>query len=75
MLDLSLPHDLLADLVLAERPSVTHALKALTARGLLHRRPDGLWALDGSAPTDTQDLVDLQAAAGEAVLALAVGEI
>jgi CRP-like cAMP-binding protein len=47
---LPLPHQRLADLVGAHRPSVTAAMGALTRADLISRRDDGAWILHGSPP-------------------------
>jgi hypothetical protein len=47
-----LPHRMLAQLVGARRPSVTTALAALRAEGLLTERDDGSWLLPGEMPVD-----------------------
>ncbi len=47
-----LPHRMLAQLVGAQRPSVTTALSALRAEGSLVERDDGSWLLVGEAPED-----------------------
>lgn len=56
VLEVPLPHKLLADLVHAARPSVTKRLKLLRERGLLSRRPDGLWVLHGHPPVELEHL-------------------
>lgn len=50
VLPVHLTHDLLASLVSAQRPTVTRALGALSERGDLTRREDGLLVLHGSPP-------------------------
>jgi len=47
---LPLPHQRLADLVGAQRPSVTTALGDLVRAGALSRSDDGAWVLHGSPP-------------------------
>jgi CRP/FNR family transcriptional regulator, cyclic AMP receptor protein len=47
---LPLPHQRLADLVGAHRPSVTTAMGELVRAGRLSRREDGVWLLHGSPP-------------------------
>jgi CRP/FNR family transcriptional regulator, cyclic AMP receptor protein len=47
---LPLPHQRLADLVGAHRPSVTAAMGGLTRAELISRRDDGAWILHGSPP-------------------------
>lgn len=56
VLTVPLPHGLLADLVRAERESVTRRLRVLRERGLVERRPDGLWVLHGGPPTALEHL-------------------
>jgi CRP/FNR family transcriptional regulator, cyclic AMP receptor protein len=50
VIPLSLPHQRLADLVGAHRPSVTTAMGELTRAGALSRREDGTWLLHGRPP-------------------------
>lgn len=50
VLPLRLSHALIAELVFAQRPSVTRSLHALVGRGLLRRRPAGGWLLLGEPP-------------------------
>ena len=45
-----LTHRALGQLVGAQRPSVTSGLGALEEGGLLHRREDGTWVLEGEPP-------------------------
>lgn len=52
VLPLRLSHDLLAELVFAQRPSVTRSLHGLADRALLRRRENDGWLLLGSPPTD-----------------------
>jgi len=52
-------HDVLAQLVGAQRPTVTGALQALTRRGLVRRRPDRTWLL---TPGSLEDLLERPAA-------------
>ena len=47
-----LPHQRLADLVGAHRPSVTTATGSLTKAGRLRRREDGSWVLLGPPPNE-----------------------
>jgi CRP/FNR family transcriptional regulator, cyclic AMP receptor protein len=47
---LKLSHRALGHLVGAQRPSVTTALRQLTAEGLVSRAPDGTWMLHGDPP-------------------------
>ena len=51
VLPLRLHHELLGHLIGAKRPTVTLALRRLTERELVQRRPDGTWVLP-SAPPD-----------------------
>jgi CRP/FNR family cyclic AMP-dependent transcriptional regulator len=55
VLPLRLTHSLLADLVAAQRPTVTSALAALGRRGLVRPVNDG-WLLAGKAPQRAQSL-------------------
>jgi hypothetical protein len=48
---LPLPHQRLADLVGAHRPTVTSAMGDLVRAGALSRRDDGVWVLHGSPPS------------------------
>jgi hypothetical protein len=48
---LPVTHDVLAQLVCAQRPTVTSALKRLADRGLIHRRHDKTWLLAPEPPT------------------------
>jgi CRP-like cAMP-binding protein len=50
VLPLPLSHELLAQLVGAQRPSVSRALKDLERAELIARRPDGTWWLGGQPP-------------------------
>ena len=47
---LRLTHQTLGQLIGAQRPSVTTALRGLTSTGELERRPDGSWMLHGGPP-------------------------
>lgn len=49
-LRLNLTHALIADMVAAERPSVSLALSALRERGLVERDADHVWHLRGAPP-------------------------
>lgn len=49
---LPLSHQRLADLVGAQRPSVTTAMGELARTGRLSRRPDGVWLLHGNPPEE-----------------------
>jgi len=55
-LRLNLTHALLADIVAAERPSVTLALSTLRERGLVDRDPDHVWHLHGRPPGELDDV-------------------
>lgn len=50
VLELPLSHELLSQVVSAQRPSVTTALGELRRRGRLERRDDGCWLLSGEPP-------------------------
>lgn len=50
VLPLPLSHELLAQLVGAQRPSVSRALKELERARVVARRPDGSWWLGGQPP-------------------------
>ncbi len=52
---LPLPHQRLADLVGAHRPSVTSALGELTRAGALSRRETGEWVLHGAPPKELRN--------------------
>jgi hypothetical protein len=52
VLPLRLTHRTLARLVGARRPSVTSAIGTLARRGVLDRRPDGSWLLQGPPPVE-----------------------
>lgn len=52
---LKLSHEDLAELVGAQRPSVSARLSALSARGELVRRPDRTWLLPGDPPEELRD--------------------
>ena len=45
VLPLRLSHELLGALIGAQRPTVTLALRGLTDRGYIRRRPDRTWLL------------------------------
>ena len=49
---LPLPHQRLADLVGAHRPSVTTAMGELARSGAVSRREDGVWMLHGAPPAE-----------------------
>jgi CRP-like cAMP-binding protein len=48
---LPVTHDVLAQLVCAQRPTVTSALKRLSDRGQIRRRSDKTWLLAPEPPT------------------------
>jgi CRP-like cAMP-binding protein len=52
VLPLALTHRTIAQLVGARRPSVTTALTHLGRRGLIERREDGAWLLNGPPPAE-----------------------
>ena len=52
VLPLGLTHRMLASLVGARRPTVTTALKELTAQNKVTRREDGMWVLRGEPPAE-----------------------
>jgi CRP/FNR family transcriptional regulator, cyclic AMP receptor protein len=65
VLPLRLTHGMLADLVGAQRPSVTLALNRLVTEGLLRRHVDGGWIVAGPLPTGLLETsADADAAAG-----------
>jgi CRP-like cAMP-binding protein len=61
LLELPLSHELLAQVVSSQRPSVTTALTELRERGRIERRQDGTWLLHGPPP---QELAPLYGQAG-----------
>jgi CRP/FNR family transcriptional regulator, cyclic AMP receptor protein len=63
-----LTHELLSDLVAAERASVSRALGSLVRAGAVSRRADGLWILHGTPPASLADLDLLQGREAEAML-------
>lgn len=63
VLELPLTHQVLGRLVGAQRPSVTTALSDLARRGIIHRREDGAWVLQGDPPGVT---AEAQAGAAQA---------
>ena len=65
VLPISLPHELIAGIVGAKRPSVTTALGELRARGLAERTGEGSWLLRGQAP-GTLDFLRRRSAGVEA---------
>ena len=56
VLSLALSHELLAQLVGAQRPSVSRALKELERAGVVNRRPDSSWWLARRPPEGLADL-------------------
>lgn len=60
-LRLRLPHDVLGQLVVAERPPVTSALRELARRGLVVKQGQSHWTLRGPPPTEARQLVALSA--------------
>jgi CRP-like cAMP-binding protein len=56
LLPLRLSHEVLAELVAAQRPSVTSALHELEASRLVTRLPNGYWQLAGRAPNTLAEL-------------------
>ena len=56
LLELPLSHDLLAQIVSSQRPSVTTALGELRERGRIDRRDDGTWVLYGPPPPELSPL-------------------
>ena len=69
VLPMPLTHELLADLVCAERPWVSVALKTLVTEDRISRRDDGLWVLHGIPPTEAADLIIMQGKAAESLVA------
>ena len=62
---LCLSHETLAELVFAQRQSVTRSLHVLAARGMVERRRSGTWVLHGEPPTTPESLgVTVAAASG-----------
>jgi CRP-like cAMP-binding protein len=62
---LPVTHDVLAQLVCAQRPTVTSALKRLSDRGQIRRRSDKTWLLAPEPPTVPARVRDqLEAPAG-----------
>ena len=55
-LRVNLTHALLADMVAAERPSVTLALTALRERGLVERDEEHVWHLHGTPPGELDEV-------------------
>jgi CRP/FNR family transcriptional regulator, cyclic AMP receptor protein len=60
LVPLRLTHATLAQLVGAQRPSVTSALRTLEQRGLLRRLPEG-WLLLGDPPGDPERALEANA--------------
>lgn len=56
VIPIKLSHRDLAELVGAQRPSVSSRLAMLSERGEIRRRPDGTWLLRGEPPAMVQDL-------------------
>ena len=56
LLPLDLSHQTLAELVCAQRPSVTRALGELTREGIVVARDGGGWVLRGTPPAELRDL-------------------
>jgi CRP/FNR family transcriptional regulator, cyclic AMP receptor protein len=69
VLPLPLSHDILADLVSAERPSVSQALRSLARTGVLARRSDRSWVLTSAPPQTLDELALSQGQASEELLA------
>jgi len=59
ILPLNLSHSVLADLIAAQRPSVTGALGKLTERGLVVSEPAG-WLLGGGPPGELLELQEVE---------------
>src|SRR3712207_9115882 len=64
-LPLRLSHSTLAELVCAQRPSVSNALHELKSRNVLSRLPCGGWQLHGGPPEDLISSLDAGAARSE----------
>jgi DNA-binding transcriptional ArsR family regulator len=62
VIPLALQHQLLADLVGAQRPSVTTHLGVLRERGLVERRQDGTWLLSTNGSAFAVEDLDLDPA-------------
>jgi CRP-like cAMP-binding protein len=65
VLDLALTHELIGQLVGAQRPTVSLAMRVLADEGLLRRTPEGAWLLDhdiGSMLPDVRPAGDVQTA-------------
>jgi CRP/FNR family transcriptional regulator, cyclic AMP receptor protein len=69
VLPVPLSHDVLADLVSAERPSVSQALRSMARTGVLVRRSDRTWVLTSAPPQSLSDLTLSQGQASGALLA------
>jgi hypothetical protein len=54
-LSLNLTHALIADMIAAERPSVSLALAALRERGLVERDEEHVWHLHGAPPAELEE--------------------
>jgi hypothetical protein len=61
LLPVQLSHQMLAELVSAQRPSVSHAMAGLARQGVVSRSEDGFWRLHGEPPASSRE-----AAAGAA---------
>jgi CRP-like cAMP-binding protein len=57
-LDLNLTHAVLAEVVAAQRPSVSTALGRLQERGLLSRPGSSSWLLHGEPPANVRSLAE-----------------
>ncbi len=60
--ELRLSHSVLADLIAAQRPSVTGSLGTLTDQGLVRQLPGG-WLLRGDPPSELLELQDIESTA------------
>lgn len=68
-LPLRLSHAMLADLVSAQRPSVSIALRTLCEQDLVARAPDGTWRLRGNPPPELEQLSAIGVEPGSAKVA------
>jgi CRP/FNR family transcriptional regulator, cyclic AMP receptor protein len=64
-----LEHELIADLVSAQRSTVSRALAGIRRLGVIDRRLDGYWVLRGLPPQTAEELVLVQGAASKVMLA------
>ncbi len=64
--EMRLSHSVLADLIAAQRPSVTGSLRTLTDQGLLQSLSGG-WLLRGDPPSELLELQDVDVAAHRSV--------